>query len=227
MNEAEYIDDNNTDNLVDNFDFEDISVEEFLLSDEMDDIVLTDVTTGQTNKTAPLVTLTDSHFKIILSPTGWLDCDIIHQVYILLSSINPSIEGFQRPTLGPVRNFDIVGGEFIQILHTGNYHWVCVSSIGCLPGKVNLYDSLFHNIIEDEVEQQVKSLMGEDLFKDTTIVPVQQQNNGSDCGVLAAAFATCLVNYIPPETVQFDFPKMRQHLFDCLKTGVMQLFPTI
>ena len=92
---------------------------------------------------------------------------------------------------------------------------------------VNLYDSLFHNIIEDEVEQQVKSLMGEDLFKDMTIVPVQQQNNGSDCGVFAAAFATCLVNYIPPETVQFDFPKMRQHLFDCLKTGVMQLFPTI
>ena len=31
----------------------------------------------------------------------------------------------------------------------------------------------------------------------------------------------------PPETVQFDFPKRRQHLFHCLKTGVMQLFPTI
>ena len=77
VNEAEYIDDNNTDNLVDNFDIEHISVEEFLLSDEMDDIVLTDVTEGQTNKTAPLATLTDSHFKIILSPTGWLDCDII------------------------------------------------------------------------------------------------------------------------------------------------------
>ena len=70
VNEAEHIDDNNTDNLVDNFDFEDILNKEFLLSDEMDDIVLTDVTTGQTNKTAPLVTLTDSHFKIILSPTG-------------------------------------------------------------------------------------------------------------------------------------------------------------
>ena len=115
--------------------------------------MLTDVTTGQTNKTAPLATLTGSHFKIVLSPAWWLDCDIIHQVHVLLSSINPSIEGFQRPTLGPVRNFNIVGSEFIQILHTGNYHWVCVSSIGCLPAMVNLYDSLFHNIIEDEVEQ--------------------------------------------------------------------------
>ena len=136
---------------------------------------MTDVTTGQSNKTAPLSTLTDSHFKIVLSPTGWLDYDIIHQVHILHSSINLSIEGFQRPTLGPVQNFDIVDGKFLQILHTGNYHWVCVSSVGCLPGMVNLYDSLFHNIIEDEVEQQVKSLMGEDLFNDMTIVPVQQQ----------------------------------------------------
>ena len=69
------------------------------------------------------------------------------------------IEGFQRPTLGPVRNFTIMTGEFIQILHTGNQHWVCVSSVGCLPGMVNLYDSLFHDIIETEVEEQVKSMM--------------------------------------------------------------------
>ena len=129
--------------------------------------------------------------------------------------------------LGPVRNFDVVSGEFIQILHTGNYHWVCVSSIGCLPGVVNLYDSLYHNIIEDEIEEQVKSLMGGDCFKDMTVVPVQQQNNESDCGVFAAAFATCLVNYVPPETVQFDFPKMRQHLFNCLQNGAIERFPTI
>ena len=143
-------------------------------------------------------------------------------MHILLSSENPSIEGFQRPTLGPVRNFDVVSGEFIQILHTGNYHWVCVSSIGCLPGVVNLYDSLYHNIIEDEIEEQVKSLMGGDCFKDMTVVPVQQQNNGSDCSVFAAAFATCLVNYVPP-----DFPKMRQHLFSCLQNGAIEQFPTI
>ena len=80
VNEAEYIHKINADNLVENFDFEDISIEEFLLLDEMDDIVLTDFTTGQTNKTALLATLTDSHFEIILSPIGWLDCDIIHQV---------------------------------------------------------------------------------------------------------------------------------------------------
>ena len=56
--------------------------------------------------------------------------------------INQNIDGFQRPTLGSVRNFDKISGEFIQILHTDNKHWVCASNIGCVPGTVNIYDSL-------------------------------------------------------------------------------------
>ena len=63
------------------------------------------------------------------------------------------------------------GGEFIQILHTGNYHWVCVSSIGCLSGIVNLYDSLYHNIIEEEVKAQDVDLVGEEYLKSITVVP--------------------------------------------------------
>ena len=54
---------------------------------------------------------------------------------------------FQRPTLGPVRNLDVATSEFIQIFHTGSDHWVCVSSIGCSPGLVNLYDSLYHELL--------------------------------------------------------------------------------
>ena len=65
----------------------------------------------------------------------------------LFKKINASIEGFQRPTLGLCRNFDVVGGEFVQLLHTGGNHWVCLSSIGCTKGYVNLYDSLFHDVI--------------------------------------------------------------------------------
>ena len=120
-----------------------------------------------------------------------------------------------------------MSGEFIQILHTGNSHWVCVSSIGCLPGIVNLYDSLYHNIIEEEVEAQVVDLVGEEHLKGIAVVPVQQQPNGSDCGVFASAFATCLVHYQTPETLQFDRSIMCQHLLKCLVAGKMTLFPTI
>ena len=106
--------------------------------------------------------------------------------------MNPLIKGFHRTTLGPVRNFDVVTSEFVQILHTGNQHWICTSSVGCLPGIVNLYDSLFHDFIANEVEEQLKDLMANN-FAGMNIAPVQQQGNGSDCGVFSIAFATCIV----------------------------------
>ena len=161
---------------------------------------------------AALENLTEEHDKLISSPDGWLDCDVIHQVQVRLREINPLIE---RPTLGRCRNFNIVSGEFIQILHTGNSHWVCVSSTSCLPDIDNLYDSLYHNIIEEEIEAQVVALVGEEYLKGITVFPVQQQPNGSDCGVFASAFAICLVHYQTPETLQFFRSIMREHLLEC------------
>ena len=138
-------------------------------------VVITKVTTGQAEKTAPLAQLTAEHFELVRSPDGWQDCNIVHQVHVYLSEINLSIRGFQRPTLGPCKNFDVITGEFIQILHTGNYHWVCVSSIGCLPGMINLYDSLDHNVFKDEIEEQVKDLVAGTISEALLLFPF---NNG-------------------------------------------------
>ena len=130
-------------------------------SEDESSIVITKVTQGETDKTSALAKITD--FDLITSPTGWLDCDIIQQAQVLLQLENPAIDGFQRPTLGPVRNFNIVSGEFVQILHTGNSHWVCISSIGCMPGHVNLYDSLYHDsVLSQEIEEQTNDLLGGD-----------------------------------------------------------------
>ena len=143
-----------------------------------------------------------------MSPSCWLDCDIIHEVYVCLRNINPDLEGLQRPTLGPVRNFNQVNGEFIQILYTpGNAHWVCVGSVGCEDGTVNLYDSRYHNIIVNEVQKQVLILNGRSNFTGIQVFPVQKQPNGSDRGVFAVAFATYLAYGIHPETVQLMSPK--------------------
>lgn len=46
-------------------------------------------------------------------------CDIVQAVQVLLQEVNPLLEGLPHPTLGCVHNFDVVSGEFIQILHTG------------------------------------------------------------------------------------------------------------
>ena len=75
-----------------------------------------------------------------------------------------------------------MSGEFVQILHTGNSDWVCVSSIGCPPGHVKLYDSFYSDAISQEIELQTNDLLGGRLL---SLVPasVQQQSNGSGCGI--------------------------------------------
>ena len=205
-------DDNNVHDLsdIDNSDNE--------LSDDQsesdDDVEINNVTRGNIDKTTCLGNLTQADYDSTESPTGWLDCTIIQQAQILLKQVNPLFEGFQRTTLGPVSDFDVVTSEFVQILHTGNHHWVCTSSVGCFPSIVNLYDSLFHDIIVDEVEEQVTNLMA-DKFVGINIVPVQHQRNGSDCGVFSIAFATCIVYGLNPGIAKFDVPQMRPHLSQC------------
>jgi len=116
-------------------------------------------------------------------------------------------------------------GDFIQILNINNNHWVCVSSIGCPPGHVNLMDSLTKPVISKELQELAQALLGPN-FQGIINIPVQQQMNASDCGVFAIAYATCLVYGQNPCTVIFDISRMPQHLHGCVRAGMMQLFPT-
>ena len=89
-----------------------------------DDIEVTMVTTCESERHRSLRNLDKQDYQLIISPHGWLDGAIIHSAQVLLQEINPLIEGFQRPTLGPMRNFSGVSGKFVQLLHTGQNHWV-------------------------------------------------------------------------------------------------------
>ena len=194
--------------------------------DDDGDVTFIQTLSTPTEKYKSLMSLGDNEFNLISSPTGWLDCAIIHEAQILLANINKNISGFQRPTLGPVGQFDIVTSDFVQILHVNNNHWVCVSSINCAPGYVNLMDSLSNPVPSQEIVDLVKSLLGPS-YKGINQLPVQQQLNTSDCGVFAIAFATCLVYGQNPSQVRFNIPMMRPHLLNCFKARAMQLFPTI
>lgn len=123
-------------------------------------------------------------------------------------------------------NFDKVDGTFIQILHTGGNHCVCVSSIGCKKGAVNLYDSLLNDVILNDLELQVRNLVGED-FQEMSVVPTQQQSNGADCGVFAIAFATSLIYTLDPMLPQFHVLRMRPNLSAYLKADLITPFPTV
>ena len=93
-----------------------------------------------------------------------------------------------------------------------------------MAGKVNLYDSLFHDAISQEIEDQANDLLGGRLLK-LDFVPCQQQTNGSDCGVFAIAFAVALAIATDPTHVTFDISRMRPHLVTCLKDRKLNMFP--
>lgn len=115
-------------------------------------------------------------------------------------------------------------GPFIQIVHINNNYWVCMTSVGSLAGYVNLLNSLSSPVTQ-ELLDLAKNLAGP-MFKSITLVPVQQQQNGSDCSVFSIAFATSLVYGRNSKNVTYDIPRMRTHLLNCVKGGYMHPFPT-
>ena len=61
----------------------------------------------------------------------------------LLKKQHPEIKGLQPPTLQYTQTFDVHHNhEFVQCLNLANNHWIMVSTIGCVPGVINVYDSL-------------------------------------------------------------------------------------
>ena len=62
----------------------------------------------------------------------------------LLKKQFPNINGFMATTLGPIGQFNVMHHKpFIQILHTGQVHWICTTNIGCVHATVKVYDRLY------------------------------------------------------------------------------------
>ena len=121
------------------------------------------------------------------------DADIIrknamltdHQIQMaqeLLHCQFPYIEGLLSPTIGKAKQFPVMRNNFIQVLHTGGIHWVCVSNIGCSHNnQVKLYDSLYSGIAPFTREQIGALLFNQDSdVIEICVPPVDQQTNGTD-----------------------------------------------
>lgn len=148
--------------------------------------------------------------------------NLLHQQF-------PGIKGLEDTSLGVVFNFSVCReGWFVQVLHDFSCHWVCVSNIGCRTGEVNLYDSLNAGMVKPSLQKQITSIMvASSRSLRINVEPVQRQQNGTDCGVFALAFATSLLHGQDPSKVIYDVSQLRPHLLSCLKAGQMTPFPTL
>ena len=133
--------------------------------------------------------------------------------------------GLQVTVLGQKLMFKEQKGEFVQILHNGNYHWVVVSNINCSKDEINYYDSLFHGKIRDHVKMQICSIFkcsGNELT--VNVKACQQQTNGADCGVFAVANLFHILTGADIGRTKIQEDKMRNHLLQFIKSGHFKEF---
>ena len=111
----------------------------------------------------------------------------------------------------------------IQILHRGSPglgHWLTISNLNCQEGTVNV----FH--IDKESKLQIANILkptGKNIK--FTIIPVQRQAGGTECGLFAIAFAVALGLGFNPTKLLFKQESMRGYLIDCLTKQEFSNFP--
>ena len=116
-----------------------------------------------------------------------------------------------------------------QIHHTGTDHWIA-SIQESENEQVVVFDSSQGPSprLSQSLEMQLFAIYGRGKRHLQILRPhVQQQHNGVDCGIFAIAFATEFVykQYAGNELIEFDRPKMRDHLLECFQSQNLTPFP--
>ena len=172
-----------------------------------------------------LYALTHDDQRVVVSPTGWLTDKVIAAAQMLLLQHFPNMLGLQPPTLQEVLGFQVHSREFVQIIHVRNNHWCVVSTVGCENGAVNVYDSLYSSVSSKTIHLIASMTSSSAAKLVVRMMDVEKQSNGSDCGVLAIAYAFDICSGFNPCRVRFDHRTIRQHLSACLERCQFSRFP--
>ena len=127
-----------------------------------------------------------------------------------------TVSGLQPPTLQHAWDFNVHRGDFVQILHVHHSHWSVVSNTECENGIVKYYDSMYRSISSQTMQLVASLVFSSVSVLEVRIMDAGQQTNGSDCGVLAIAFAFDICCKKDPCSVRFDHKSIRRHLATCL-----------
>ena len=191
----------------------------------------------------------------ILINGDWLTDSLISAGQQLIQQTFPHIRGLQDVSLAHTLAFNVEQGEFIQVLHNGHDHWVMVSTIGCGPAEVDIFDSL-PPTLTGSLERQIAAILASEQdsirvryilvykymyniyyyslclycnnlnFRHTCRYMLCQVQNGSpDCGIFALAHASVFASGLHPSSCYFEQHRMRTHLHTCLAEGNFSPFP--
>ena len=111
----------------------------------------------------------------------------------LLINAAQKLKLYQFPMYQGLKNTlinDSIGfwtNNYIQILHCCSCHWITVCTIGCQPGEVYVYDSLYKDA-DNGTKHKVEKVFGSPIK--FNLPDVQEQEGVKDCGLFAITFAT-------------------------------------
>ena len=162
----------------------------------------------------PLYSLHVDKKQEILSPDGWLTDTVIRAAQ---SQEFPKIAGLQDPAVHRSLSFQILKGEFVQVIFIGGCHWCTISNVGCDDGVVNVNDSMYSSASSGTVKLIASLVFSPAKQLVVRMMDVGRKSNGSDCGVLALAFAYDICSGNDPCKIKYDHRSMRQHLVECLE----------
>ena len=156
-----------------------------------------------------------------------LNDSIIDFGQALIKEMCPSIGGFQPVIHSRTLTFK-PEKEFIQVLNCDDAHWVCATNIGCKQNVVKVYDSWRTGDVTRDAKEAIANLLQSSHKRIYLLFPeVQQQRDGSSCGVFALAFAHTLAERKDPSSLEFsDEASLRAHLLKCVTAKKMAPFYT-
>ena len=175
----------------------------------------------------PLYTLHIDKKREIVSSDGWLSDTVIRAGQLLILQEFPNIAGLQDPAVHRSLSFQILRGEFVQIIFVGGCHWCTISNVGCDHGVVNVYDSMYSSASSGTVKLIASLVFSPAKQLVVRMMDVGRQSNGSDCGVLALAFAYDICSGNDPCKIKYNHRSMRQHLAECLEKCRLSRFPAV
>ena len=173
------------------------------------------------------VVLHETHKQMLTSNHEWFDDCIISAAQSLLKQKYPDIRGLQSPTLAETLSFEqALDSPYLQVLLENKNHWIVISTVGCPPNTVRIFDSMNSNHLSSANKKLVADILRTDSdFITLEYVHVQYQIGASDCGAFAIAFATSICFSEDPHLVMYEQCSLRSHLRNCLEKGKMEKFP--
>jgi len=198
------------------------------------DAVMIDITTGKNDNSV-------SQSKIVVEAAGirlyesditclrsrCLNNSIIDIGQALINERFLSIGGFQHVIHSRTLTFK-PEKEFIQVLNCDDAHWVCVTNIGCKQNVVKVYDSWRTGDVTTDAKEAIANILQSSNQRVYLLFPeVQQQRDGSSCGVFALAFTHTLAEGKDPSSLEFPGEiDLQNHLFQCIIAKKMAPFYT-